>query len=456
MRFFGRLIGLTIAVLFVLIQPLAMWTFNLQRILLDSNTYKQVFDDKDFYEESVPRVLPALLSGLESISMQAEAADEISPDAASDTESMFEADPEANQITLLGLIEHLDDRAWQQIAPMFVSTEWVEQETQKNLDEVMHWLDGGPTLDITFDTSPLSQHLAGEAGQAGVHEIINALPLCTSEQEAQLDAYFGGATNTAVAYCQPQDEDLLAEFTAASYQACDEAAAMIPATLDVISEMRAITEEQHETEPGSHPPIDPFTDNDMDRFRATVQLWRNLLPLTFMLPLGMIALIIIFAIRSKKSFFRWIGWSLIIGSLITLAPLYMLPFLVPELSVDAEIEEGFAVGGKLIAELAGHRMFKTMISAFTWPVLIESAILILTGFVFVVLSVLVNDPDSQLTMLLNAPPSQTPALMPQFQTPVGYHVYQPPSGSTPSPDTRLPHGGGSPEQQEPPSENTPI
>lgn len=446
MRFIGRLIGLGIVTLFVLIQPLATWTYNFQRILLDGDTYKQVFDDKDFYEESAPRVLPALLSGLEHLRIDVE----------SGTGTVPAAESAAEPITLLGLIEHLDDRAWRQIAPTFVSPEWVEHETQKNFEAFMQWIDGDTALAITFDTSTLSAQIAGTAGENGVQQIIAGLPQCTADNEALLDAYFSGMVESSVPYCTPQDEALHAQFTAAANAARLDAAAIIPATLDVIGEMRAITEIQSETEIDGHPPVTPFTDDDLDRFRSGVQLWRNLLPLTLLIPLSMLALIIIFAIRSAKSFFRWIGWALIVSSLITLAPLYLLPFVVPELSVDAEIEEGFAVGGKLIAELAGHRMFKIMISAFTWPVLIESAILIVTGFVFVVLSVLVRDPDSELSMLLNAPPNQTPTLMPQFQTPAGYQVYQPPSGSTPSPGIRLPHGEGSTERQIPPPENTQI
>jgi hypothetical protein len=114
---------------------------------------------------------------------------------------------------------------------------------------------------------------------------------------------------------------------------------------------------------------------------------------------------------------------LILGCVLTLAPLFLLPFITGETHFEGELESGFATGGALIAEVVGNRMFELLIGEFTWPVLIQAAILLVVGFAFTVFSVLLNDPD--------APPDgfETPVRM--FQTPSGQTVYADIASNTP-------------------------
>jgi hypothetical protein len=108
-------------------------------------------------------------------------------------------------------------------------------------------------------------------------------------------------------------------------------------------------------------------------------------------------LIVIFAVRSSKSFFRWMGWALMIGSLFTLIPLLFLPLTMPSLSnrSQGEVEQGFASGGALVAEILGNGMMRLVIGEFTRPVLEQSAILIGLSFLFLFLSILLRDPHTR-------------------------------------------------------------
>lgn len=103
MRCLGRLIGLGLVFVFICVFPCSLWTFNTQRIMLSGDTYKNAFKDKDFYQDLLPAVLPALLEDLEN-------QDNVSEDT----------------VTLLQVINHLDQRDWEQIAPQLVPIEWVE------------------------------------------------------------------------------------------------------------------------------------------------------------------------------------------------------------------------------------------------------------------------------------------------------------------------------------------
>ncbi|MCD4686937.1 MAG: hypothetical protein K8S97_13485 [Anaerolineae bacterium] len=410
MRFLRRVIGFGLAALFVLLLPLSLWTYNGQRILLSGNTYKEMFTDEDFYDDLVPRVLPALLTDLDA------------------------SQPAQGEVAFRDLIDHTPAREWERIAPALVPREWVEREVNQNLDATLDWLDEDRDLELVFHTDVVRRQLNGRAGEQAVAQMIAAMPSCTLEEERDLDAFMQGAADVEFPYCRPANASLSASLDELMHLARVAAAAELPDEIDVIAEMRAEAEVEaalHPDDPFSNDP-DPFSDKDLNQFRSAVRLWKQLLLLTLMIPLAVLSMIVIVAIRSAKSFFRWVGWSLILGSMITLAPLFFLPFIAPHLTVETELEDGFVAGGSLIAEVVSHRVFEMLIGQFTWPVLIQAALLIGIGFVFAVLSVLLLEPDRK-PVPAGMPISGTPSSMPSFGTPAGYHVYQPPSDHTPQP-----------------------
>ena len=418
MRCLRQLIALSIVLLFIIVFPCSMWTFNSQRILLDENTYKTAFDDEGFYQDLTPRVLPALLKGLHD-----------EPSTAS------------TQVTLLDTINHLEQRDWEHIAPELVPVTWVEQVVETNLDSFLAWLNGNaPTLEIVFRTDALRRRLDSPEGEAAIRQMAQALPPCDPAQAEQFTAYINGVANTAFPYCRPESRDHQATLLSLLDQARQEAVAQFPQDLDVMEEMRLATTQEMQAQ--GHSASTPFSDADLSQFRSVIRLWERLLPVVLLIPVALLSLIMIFAVRSFKTFFRWVGWALILGCLLTLTPLFFLPFMVSETHFETELESGFATGGALIAEVVGNRMFELLIGQFTWPVLIQAAILLVTGFIFTVLSVLFDDPD--------APPDMftTPTGMQVFQTPSGELVYVDHSGSTPD-HTLTPDR--TPPEQNPPS-----
>ena len=408
MYFLRRLFGWGLALVFVGVLPCSLWSYNTQRIVLDGQTYKTVFTNEDFYTELVPRVLPALLK-------------ELGP-AASPT-----------RITLLDAIDHLPPQDWEAIAPQLVPREWVSREVEQNVDAFLAWLDGTANLDILFDTGQLRTRLASTPGDAAVRRIGEALPPCTPDQETQFGQFIDGAAEVAFTYCRPADpalqRDLVTLLNTARLAALD----ALPEQLDVVEEMR--TASQNTAAPDGHPaPSNAFSDAQLNRFRSAIRLWRQLLLLTLMIPAALLALVVIVIVRSSKTFFRWVGWSLMAGSALTLLPLFVLPFVVQEISYEHQLEQGFATGGALIAEVISARMLRLLIGTFTWPILIQSAILIVIGFVFAVVSVLLSDPDAP----PDAPPPTQTVLA--YVTPSG--EITPVLASFPTPDsTHTPAGG---------------
>ena len=380
MRCLGKLLGLGLVITFVMVWPLSIWTYNTQRIVLDVDTYKNLFDDKDFYAELVPGVLPALLEGQDQPA------------------------PPPGEVALLDVINNLDDHTWANIAPELVPVEWVEYEVETNLDTFLTWLEGDrDDLVLVFHTDPLRRRLADSPGELTINRIIEAMPPCDPTQEREFEAFTGSEPNAAFPYCRPNQPDLRDDLHRILDDARRNAVGDLQTDLDVIHEMEVASQEHTQDQEKV------FTRPELDRFRSGVRLWRNLLALYLLVPAALLSLVVIIAIRSSKTFFRWMGWSLMISSLFALVPFVFLPLIVSDLHVEAELREGFATGGDLIAEVVGQRLIRLLIGAFTWPILIQSALLIGIGFAGVVLSVLLNDPD--------APPEVIAAAVPAVQDP---------------------------------------
>ncbi|MBN1565022.1 MAG: hypothetical protein JXA10_14340 [Anaerolineae bacterium] len=426
MRFLRQLIALSIVLVFMFVLPCSLWTFHLQRILLAGDTYETAFDDAGFYQDLTPRVLPALLKGLHE---------------------EHNTDDAPYQVTLLETINHLDERDWNHIAPELVPATWVEYTVETNLNAWVSWINGdAPTLEIIFRTETLRRRLESNAGIDALAQIAEALPPCDPAQTEQFDAYLNGEPDGEFPYCRPESREQQDALLDLLDQARLDAVAQFPQDLDVIEEMRTVAAQEMEDQ--GHPDEKTFTDADLNQARSVVRLWKHLLPAVLLIPIALLALIVIFAVRSFKTFFRWMGWALMLGCVLTLAPLFMLPFMVGEAHFETELETGFAAGGALIAEVLSNRMFDILVGQFTWPILIQAAILLVVGFIFAVLSVLLNDPD--------APPDvvNTPTGMQVYQTPSGELVYVSTTGSTPTGTPIVGHM--MPDQTPPPEQNPPV
>lgn len=251
MRCLGRLIGLVLVLVFLFVFPCSLWTFNTQRIMLNGETYKSTFKDDGFYADLLPAVLPALLEDLEN----------------------REKSPE-NEITLLRVINHLNQRDWEAIAPQLVPLEWVRYAVDTNLDSFLAWVEGDTQdLTIIFRTEALRRRLAGTQGEAAVQMIALALPECSDAEQDQLAAFVDKAGDSTFPYCRPARSDLQTSLLTILDSARTESAGDLPADIDVIAEMRAAQRENAE-----NPQHDPFSDAELNRFRSSVRLWKKLAP----------------------------------------------------------------------------------------------------------------------------------------------------------------------------------
>ncbi|MBN1203262.1 MAG: hypothetical protein JXJ20_15550 [Anaerolineae bacterium] len=370
-----------------------MWTFSTHQIAFSVKLYKELFTNESFYEELIPLVLPSLVKEFD------------------------EPELEPGELALGEVVDNLDHRDWEQIAPGLVPADWVKQEVERNLDDFFSWMEGDrDALVIVFHTEPLRRQLYSPAASHAIDRIIEALPVCSPDEEAEFELFAQGLEGHEYTYCQPTRPDLIMLLRNKLIAAKNELADDVPGEIDIVEEFEAGAREEAERE-GKEIPDGTFSRVWFNEMRAGIRLWKRLVVLVFLIPASLLSLIVIFAVRSSKSFFRWMGCPLILGSLLTLTPLLFLPFMLPDIQLEwrTDIEQELETGGSLVGEIISEGMLRLAVGEFTRPILAESAIVIGIGFFFLVLSVLLSDPD--------APPDEA--------YPAGYtqQVYQTPSGS---------------------------
>jgi hypothetical protein len=403
MRCLGRLTALGLAFIFVVFLPCSMWTFNTQRIALSGDTYKSLFADEGFYQELIPAVLPALIEGIHD--------DELQP----------------GEISLAKAINALNYRDWERIAPGVVPADWVKSEVERNLDDFFGWLDGDRNdLVLVFHTDVIRERLMSSSGSDAIRQIEEALPPCTPDQEQQFQQFVDHEPEVEFPYCRPMDAALREKLTVMLTVAKNNVAQDLSAELNLVDEMEQVARE--EAIKHGDPAPSTSTRAERNQARASIRLWQHLLVLVFLIPAALLSMIVIVTVRSSKSFFRWMGGSVIIASLLTLVPLVFLALSVTSIShrSETQLREEFAAGGQLAAEIVGNGMIRLVVGEFTWPVLEQAAILIGLGFVSLVISVLLTDPD--------APPEEYVYAVPTPQTEAPTRLDDtPPSQRTPPP-----------------------
>jgi hypothetical protein len=143
-------------------------------------------------------------------------------------------------------------------------------------------------------------------------------------------------------------------------------------------------------------------DNDLTLQEVDVQLYENiqqssaltreLTPLWFLIPMAFLAMVVIFAVDSARSFFRWVGVPLTCGGITALLPLGMVPFILSNTNNDHPDADS------IVFETMRGVML-SLISDFTTPVLIQGALLVTVGFLFVFISMLLPAPQKLMPQL---------------------------------------------------------
>lgn len=356
----SRLSGIILGLTFVMIFPITVWIFNMNRTGLQAETYLEALSDQSIYEQLTPLILPALAEG------------------------NVEREVRQGRLNFRSVIENLKPQDWEAITQEIIPPSYVRQQAERNLTVFFAYINGEEAyFDLEFDTSILRQNLLGRPGDQMISRIAASWNPCRPEQEATLQAFLNEQT-ADFPYCRPASSELQRGVFTALSDAKDEIAQELPETWNA----RVKYAERND-----------LTLRDADIFyyealQRPIALSRELYPMAFLIPSGLLAMILITSVTSTKSFFAWMGWPLILTGILTLLPLMIVPLIVTGLSTGPSNRPTTESDITVLQEQAFNGMILSLVRSFSMPILIQGAALVGGGFLLTFIAFLMPQPGT--------------------------------------------------------------
>ncbi len=402
MHWLGRALALILTVLILIITPAAFWIFNFQRVALNPQTYKDALRSQNVYEDLLPALIDALA-----------------------TDGNLDS---ANREALKGLVNNMSPEEWGILSERLLPPSWLQTQVEGNINRIFSWLDAArPTPGINFDLTELKTRLSDNStARQAVTVVVPRLPACTATQNSQIDQAVSAGSFDKFPLCNPGSSDRRQVMVETLTNVLNALGKQLPDHWDLNEQLRQAARGQR-------------VNDDLGQLRALIWLQSRLTVLLFLVPLALLCMIVIVMIRSGKQFFRWTGWALIGSGLLTLIPVPFMPGLTLGLFAGSRtnIQAGFGESGRLLTSLIGG-MVASIASSLTLAVLLQVAVVIGLGFAAVVISVLLPQPEPEVTkqqvqLEQMSQVSQIP-LVPQTAQPTGQAgTMATEMGSTPRP-----------------------
>jgi len=249
-----KILAAACAILFVFSSVTALFAFNLQAKVFDSNTFKQAFEKENLYER-----MPAILGNVLYNSYSASAS----------------SDAYIQALTI-------DD--WTGIVAALLPPQELKAVADKSLDSLFDYLNGRSDS-VVITLSPLKATLSGPAGFEIAKRTLSAQPACTPDQLLQMGL---GLTKGNVQLCNPPQE-MLGLITPLIQVEAQAMSAAFPDEITLISSMSGTA--------------DP---------RQNLNRIRSFMVITPIFPVIFLALLTMIIVRTLRDWLKWWGWPFLI------------------------------------------------------------------------------------------------------------------------------------------------
>lgn len=330
-----KILAWTCAVLFVFTTGIALLTFNVEWRLFNPELYLRAFESQNLYER-----IPAL------------AAETLVSTAAYDpcAERPTDCDKQGG---LPGYLKLISAEDWQSIIGAVVSPDMLKSLTEDAFTSTFAYLNG-ETESAVITMTDFKAHLNGPSGFDAVMRLLHSQPACTFQDI--LDMGTGDLSGTKhLILCNPPEEMLLVvePLVRAELQFL---AASIPDTVTVI----------------------PAGAEGMQNPITTLRVARSIMRFSPILPIGLLFLISVFAVRSLKSWLHWWGIPLLVSGLLGLIfavavhPIFLWAF-------RAYLEPSFSPAIPQSLVDASRDLMNAVLSGVAAPIAFQSILLVLIG-----------------------------------------------------------------------------
>jgi len=343
-RFLSRTSAIFVVVLFIIVVSISSCTVAFRESLINIDTYKETLIEQKVYEDIIPYIIPAILRENQANLNSAES---------------FSID--LNDIDRFMSIED-----WRRVSDELIPAEWVQNQTESILDTIDRIKYGDfSRLENIIDLSEVVERLQGDAGKRASEIIIASAPDCSTQQILQL-RQFDGQPNSVFPICNPPQLQK------------NKATNLIS---DWFYNVGIVIETQIRQENNSL----SVPEEGAKVLNNLFQLDSQLSLLLLICPLSLIGLIILLAVRTLKSFGRWLGWSFILSGIFTLLLIFM-----SQVPVFASLDEVVTANTdieRFTAQIYAS-FLRSVYTEASGTMLILAGMMIGLGFILLVISVI--------------------------------------------------------------------
>jgi hypothetical protein len=356
----GKFSAFWLVLLFIIITPWTVWTFNLQHRALQEDTYLIPLDQQNAYENLTPFILPAIAESTRGTPGQ-EAA-------------------KIGELEFISVVENLQLDDWELIAREVITADYVQAETEKNLPLFLDYMAGREArLEVEFNTQILRENLLSPAGDRMVNLIFNSWQACTPAGEEHIRRFLAGESSF-FPYCKPADASRQREIFNLLKDSKNVLAESIPDRWNA----REQYAQQNDT---TLVQADAAFYRDLQR---PIVMGNELAPINWLVSLSILCLIVMLGVDSGRSFLRWVGLPLIFTGVFSLLPLAFIPFL---LSFEPASDPTIQIND--IQSEAWRGVILSLVTTFSTPVLTRGATLVGLGFFMLLISALIHPEEEE-------------------------------------------------------------
>jgi hypothetical protein len=340
-----RVIAFIFVILLVISLPLAVLAVDTGRVVFDRVYVKSVVTD----EVVNSYLLPALMEWY-------------SEDRAQERVDRGEALTGITEPDIAKLISFMKADDWQQVKVELLTNEILTEWTGVAVDGTYDWIDSQDKVpQIAWAMQNLKDRLNSEHGINCIVIAFNRLPPCGPTEIADLEARLAAAPpGTEVLYnlCNfpdPWHEDQFNDYKNSLADVVKE----VPPLFNLTRELENTADKEG---------IGPEA---IKQELRTIRFWMQW---AWVIPLALLLLVILLAVRSRKTLANWLGAPLLVAGVLTLLPALVYRPLITSLLASGPLSE---VPDVVITETT--RIALRIADAIFMPMLILAVIILLLG-----------------------------------------------------------------------------
>ena len=372
-----RLLALLVTAAFVAVAVGLLLLIDVQQNLLNPDTYKRALAQQQVYQRLSQVFAEQLAMSYGEQSARHRAASASGSNANRDLDGLLTN----------AAFGHLTLKDWQFIINEIAPPDWVQRQTERAIDDVFYALDSGagpPKVRVSL--VELKTRVAGDGGKRIVERIVSSWPKCDANQLAGWSENPPGSL-AELPVCRPssQSESLLLRQMDASAQMV---ASRTPNEI-VLDQLTAA-----DTGAG-------FTE-EIQSLQAPRQRLLAIATWGWVVPVGLLLLIVALAVRSWRDLALWWGLPMLLAGGVTLALAFSLTEVIRLIFEGAVRQDTFStsLAGQLGVEVL-MQLARVLTDWLKWAGAIISGV----GFIMVAVS-LVLPPGASRALPSEGPYSQ--------------------------------------------------